>query len=130
MTTDDNLAKAISSWRDFPVLLDGTTADEDAALDAYKPIAERRAEQARDRAERSRKARPAALAFVAAVEAVTDPLPAKLIKLHTRDEYWDCASDLEVWPCPTLRVVCEHLEIPIPEDIHLYDPHLEAPTHD
>lgn len=70
-------------------------------------------------------ARPILQSAMAYLDDASDPLIRAILALHQRfDSYgrhWlcgECTSDGApiTWPCPTVRIIAEHLDLPLPDD--------------
>lgn len=76
------------------------------------------------RKEAATEARPV---FIAALDAVSDPVARAVLDLHRSDEHRWCAGcegsdncgESPEWPCSTVEVVAGVLGIPIPPDLDL-----------
>lgn len=102
----------------------------DEAIDhgLVEPTAEERAQRDAWRADYERRKQAATEAwpvFVAALEAVTDPVARAVLDLHKRDgggcrgENGDGYGEPEEWPCLTVLAVAKALGIPVPPDLDM-----------
>jgi hypothetical protein len=92
------------------------TPEEKARLDAYRADYERRKQAATE----------AWPQFVAALDAVTDPVARAVLDLHKSQDKAcrGCDGDgydweYPGWPCRTTTTVAEALGITVPEDLHM-----------
>lgn len=75
--------------------------------------------------------RPVVATFLAALDAVADPLARRVLDLHHREADtpwltdWTCQGcdflgyegEPPYWPCSTVTTVCEHIGIDVPETV-------------
>ena len=110
------------------------TVSRHQMLDAglVKPTAEEQREIDESRAEMERLKQAATVAwpvFVAALDAVTDPVARAVLDLHSADQRGECTgcefdgweAERPVWPCKTITTVAAAVGIAVPPDLHLAD---------
>lgn len=120
-------------------VFESATPEEAAALEKYGiESATAKLERRRQHEQRlanHRAAAPAVRAFDATIAAFRAssllPMLAELLTLHQADDERFCSEcgngdySFVDWPCPTVRIVCHHSGIEIPENIEHYDPTFE-----
>lgn len=112
-----------------------TTISREMALDfgLVEPTpeeAEYRAQERAEWAERRRIGYEETKRYLAALDAITDPITRKVLDLHSRDHIDQCAgcdfagyeSEPPAWPCQTVELIADHHFIATPSLVTFEEP--------